>query len=99
MTHPHIDPTDPLFKPLTMRQVMEITERSRRTIEKWVQTGKLTKYEEKNRRGIVVGHVYNEDEVVDTESEQAAAARENHERIRQRGGRPGPRKPLEEGPA
>lgn len=91
MTTQQFDPTDPMFKPLTMREVLDITGRSRRTIEKWVTNGRLTKYEQRNRRDVVIGHVYNEDEVVETESVQAAAARENHDRIRRRGGRPGPR--------
>ncbi len=93
MTTGHIDPTDPMFKPLTMREVLDITGRSRRTVEKWVKNGHLTKYEQRNRRDVVIGHVYNEDEVVEAESERAAAARENRERIRRRGGRPGPRAP------
>lgn len=99
MTTGQIDPRDPMFKPLTMREVLEITGRSRRTIEKWVTNGHLTKYEVRNRREVVIGHLYHEDEVLEAETERAAAARENRDRIRRRGGRPGPRKPVEDGPA
>lgn len=85
-----IDPTDPMFKPLTLEQVLEITGRTRRTIERWVKDGHLTKYEETHRRKIVL---YNEEEVAEAEKERNDAAIENRERIRRRGGRPGPRKP------
>lgn len=91
MTAGQIDPCDPLFKPLTMREVLEITGRSRRTVERWVMNGQLTKYEVRNRREVVIGHLYREDEVLEVEAERAAAARENRDRIRRRGGRPGPR--------
>jgi predicted DNA-binding transcriptional regulator AlpA len=72
-----------------MREVLEITGRSRRTIEKWVKNGHLSKYEQDNPRTVL----FNEDDVVEAETERAAAARENRERIRRRGGRPGPRAP------
>lgn len=81
---PPLDPNDPMFKPLTMREVLEITGRSRRTIEKWVKNGRLTKYERRNARDVVIGRVFNEAQVVETESERAAAARENRDRIRRR---------------
>lgn len=84
MNGPVLDPDDPLLKPLTMREVMEITGRSRRTIERWVAEKRLTRYEERNRRNVVTGTLYNESEVVDVEAERAAAARENLERIRRR---------------
>lgn len=90
---PRIDPTDPLFKPLTFEQVMEITERKRRTVEKWIADGKLTAYELKHRRTTV--KVFNEDEVTAVEKEMSDAAEANRERIRARGGRPGPRKPAD----
>jgi hypothetical protein len=35
------DPKDPLFKPLTFAQVIELTGRNRRTVEKWVAAGRL----------------------------------------------------------
>ncbi len=90
MTTPSIDPTDPLFKPLTFEQVLEITERKRRTVEKWVAAGKLTAYEVKHRRTVV--RLFNEDEVTAVEKEMSDAALANRARIRARGGRPGPRK-------
>lgn len=86
---PRIDPSDPLFKPLTFEQVLEITERKRRTVEKWIAGGKLTAYELKHRRTIV--KVFNEDEVTAVEKEMNDAAEANRERIRQRAGGTGPR--------
>lgn len=91
MTERRIDPNDPLFQPLTLKQVMEITGRSRRTIQKWVQGEKLTKYEVEHRRKVVP--VFDEGEVLDVEKEMRDAAEENRDRIRRRGGRPGPRDP------
>lgn len=91
MTTRRIDPGDPMFKPLTMTQVMQITQRSQRTIERWVKDKRLTRYEEHHRRKIVF--LFDESEVVDVETERAAADRENRDRIRRRRGRPGPRKP------
>lgn len=90
-----IRPGDPLFQPLTMRQVMQITQRSERTIERWIASGRLTPYEERNRRGVVVGRIFSEDQVVNAEQERAAAVRENHDRIRRRGGRPAALRALE----
>jgi hypothetical protein len=89
MTGPPIDPTDPLFQPLTFEQVLEITGRKRRTVEQWVAGGKLTAYEMKHRRRIVL---FNEDEVLEVEKAMSDAAEANRQRIRDRGGRPGPRK-------
>lgn len=80
MSPPTFDADDPLFKPLTLAQVLEITERSRRTVERWVKDHKLTAYEEAHRRTVV----FNEDEVLEVEQKMAAAARENRERIRAR---------------
>lgn len=90
---PHLDLTDPLFKPLTFEQVLEITERKRRTVEKWIAGGRLTAYELNHRRTIV--KVFNEDEVTAVEKEMSDAAEANRARIRARGGRPGPRKPAD----
>lgn len=84
-----IDPNDPLFRPVTIKQAMEITSRSRRTLERWVAEGHLTKYEQRYRRTVVV--LFNEADVTEVEKRQSDAAIENRERIRRRGGRPGPR--------
>lgn len=35
------DPNDPLFKPLTFAQVIALTGRHKRTVEKWVADGRL----------------------------------------------------------
>jgi predicted DNA-binding transcriptional regulator AlpA len=75
---------DPLFKPLTLAEVIEITGRSRRTIERWIAAGRLPRYIDP-----VSGRaVFNEFEVVNVESERHSAALENWDRIRRRLGRP-----------
>lgn len=76
MTHPQIDPTDPMFQPISLAQVLEITQRSQRTINRWIQTGRLTAYEEKRRRQVV----FHEGEVVDLEHETTQAARQGRPR-------------------
>jgi len=83
---PTFDADDPMFKPLTLAQVVEITERSRRTVERWVKDHRLTAYEETHRRTVV----FNEDEVLEVEQKMAAAARANRDRIRARAGQPKP---------
>lgn len=84
-----IDPMDPMFKPVTVKQALEITGRTRRTLERWVEQGHLTKYEQQYRRRVVV--LFNEEELTGVEKERNDAAIENRDRIRRRGGRPGPR--------
>lgn len=84
-----IDPMDPMFKPVTVKQALEITGRTRRTLERWVEQGHLTKYEQQYRRRVVV--LFNEDELTGVEKERNDAAIENRDRIRRRGGRPGSR--------
>jgi hypothetical protein len=76
VTRPRIDLTDPMFKPLTIAQVLEITERSRRTVNRWIQSGRLTAYEEAHRRQVV----FNEDEVVELEHETTQAAHQGRPR-------------------
>lgn len=43
-----IDPDDPLFRPLTIAEAAEITNRSQRTIRRWVRERRLTAYEVQN---------------------------------------------------
>jgi hypothetical protein len=71
-----------MFKPITLDQVLEITERSQRTINRWIQTGRLTAYEEKHRRQIV----FNEDDVVELEHETTVARRQGRPRPSKRPG-------------
>lgn len=78
MTRPQIDPDDPMFKPLTMREVMEITGRSRDTIERWVRERRLTPYEERNRRKIT--KIFDENQVVEVEHGTSRAARQGRPR-------------------
>jgi len=82
---PTFDPTDPLFKPLTLKQVLEITGRTRRTIERWSKDGRIARYELTHMRKIVT--VFNEDEITAVEKERNDAAMENLDRIRRSGGR------------
>jgi len=78
-----IDPDDPMFKPVTIKQALEITGRTRRTLERWVEQGRLTKYEQQYRRQVVV--LFNEDELTTVEKERNDAALKNRDRIRRRG--------------
>jgi len=43
MTTPGFDRDDPLLRPLTIKQAMELTGRSDRTIERWIHDGRLRK--------------------------------------------------------
>jgi excisionase family DNA binding protein len=43
MTTPGLDRDDPLLRPLTIKQAMELTGRSNRTIDRWIQDGRLRK--------------------------------------------------------
>lgn len=36
-----IDPTDPMFRPVSIEQAMQITGRSRRTLDRWIHDGRL----------------------------------------------------------
>jgi excisionase family DNA binding protein len=40
---PGFDRDDPLLRPLTIKQAMELTGRSDRTIERWIHDGRLRK--------------------------------------------------------
>lgn len=37
----NIDPTDPLFRPISIADAMARTGRSRRTLDRWIHDGKL----------------------------------------------------------
>lgn len=54
MTTPSIDPTDPLFRPLTIAQAAAITSRSQRTIRRWIADRRITAYEAQNPVEIVL---------------------------------------------
>lgn len=72
------DPHSPLFGDVSFAEVMAITGRSRRTVKRWISDGLLTQFG-KGRQA-----TFNEDQVVGVETRMAAAARANHERIRER---------------
>lgn len=59
-----IDPNDPLFRPVSINQAMEITGRSRDTIERWVRQKRITRYEVQHGRRVLV---FNELEVIEAE--------------------------------
>lgn len=54
MTTPSIDPTDPMFRPLTIEQAAQRVRRSQRTIRQWIAGGRITAYEVQNPREIVL---------------------------------------------
>jgi hypothetical protein len=41
VTRPEFDPDDPLFRPLTLKQAMELVGRSDDTINRWIKQGHL----------------------------------------------------------
>jgi hypothetical protein len=77
---------DALCKPLSLAEVMKRTGRSKRTIERWVASGQLTKYELDNPREVV----FVAREALETEKEMHDRAQENRERIRRLAGRRNP---------
>lgn len=79
-----LDPTDPMFKPLSIAEVLAITERSQRTVNRWIQSGRLTAYEEKHRRRVV----FNETDVVELEHETSVASRQGRPRPKRGDGAP-----------
>lgn len=54
MTAPSIDPTDPMFRPLTIEQAALRVRRSQRTIRKWIADQRITAYEVQNPREVVL---------------------------------------------
>lgn len=78
------DPTDPLFRPLTIAEAAANVGRSVRTIKQWIREGRLTAFEAQNPRQIVLV----EKDVVEVEraNQDAFAA-----------GRPRKVRPAEEG--
>lgn len=97
MTPPAMDPDDPLFKPLTLAQVLEITGRSPRTIQRWINDHKLHPLEDPAapNRSFEAAHrrrvIFDESEVVEVEKEMRDAASANRRRIAELAGRTGPR--------
>lgn len=77
---PEYSLTDPLFKALTMDQVLEETGRSARTVQRWVKDEKLPYYTSSNGERIFVLR-----DVLTLEAKMAQAATR---------GRPGARPPT-----
>lgn len=44
----NIDPTDPLFRPISIADAMSRTGRSRRTIDRWIHDGRLRTFRLEN---------------------------------------------------
>lgn len=77
---------DPLFRALTIAEVMARTGRTRRTVDRWLKDGRI--------EPVVLGdgqRVLVERDVVELERDMRKAAEANRQRVRDRAGRPGPR--------
>ena len=72
----------PQFRPLTIAEAAKATGRTSRTIQRWVSTGQLTRYEMKNPRQVVLA----EKEVMEMERQQRAAANASRVAIAARAG-------------
>lgn len=53
------DRDDPLYTPLTIRQAMELTGRSRKTIDSWIKDGRLrvVKLKDPAQRAVITGEL------------------------------------------
>jgi excisionase family DNA binding protein len=72
-----LDPNDPLLRPLTIKQAMELTGRGKRTIDRWIQQGRLRKV---RLGGDPPEEVLIEREVLDAERATRRAARQGRPR-------------------
>lgn len=77
----------PQFRPLTIAEAAKATGRTSRTIQRWVSTGRLTRYETENPRRVVLV----EQEVMEMERRQRAAANASRAAIATRSGSLRPR--------
>lgn len=72
----NVDPTDPLFRPISIEDAMSRTGRSRRTIDRWIHDGRL--------RVVSLGWppepVLIEREVVETEKARRSARKQGRPR-------------------
>lgn len=78
MSTPAFDRDDPLLRPLTIKQAMELTGRSKRTIDRWIQDGRLRKVRLKDTAP--PQDVLIEREVLETERATRRAARRGRPR-------------------
>ena len=69
---------DALFRPMTIREVMERTGRSRRTVSRWITDGRLRAVDLDGVRMVI------EREVIESESERRAAAEASREHLAER---------------
>ncbi len=74
---PKFDRDDPLLRPLTIKQAMELTGRSERTIDRWIQNGRLRKV---RLDGDPPQEVLIEREVLEVERATRRAARQGRPR-------------------
>lgn len=77
--HQGLDPNDPLLRPLTIKQAMELTGRSERTIDRWIHDGRLRKV---RLGGDPPQDVLIEREVLETERATRRAARQGRPRAK-----------------
>lgn len=77
----------PQFRPLTIAEAAKVTGRTSRTIQRWMSTGRLTRYEVENPRRVVLV----EQEVMEMERQQRAAAMASRAAIAARAGSLRPR--------
>jgi excisionase family DNA binding protein len=73
----NLDPHDPLLRPLTIKQAMELTGRSARTIDRWIHDGRLRKV---RLGGDPPEEVLIEREVLEAERDTRRAARRGRPR-------------------
>lgn len=86
MTKPEFDPDDPLFRPISIKQAMELTRRSDDTINRWIKNGHLRVIHLKDPPEDVLI----EREVVDTALAKRRAARQGRPRPRRDTGHTSP---------
>lgn len=75
-----LDRDDPLLRPLTIAQAMELTGRSKRTIDRWIHDGRLRKVRLPARPGDAPQDVLVEREVLEAERDTRRAARQGRPR-------------------
>lgn len=82
MSTPAFDRDDPLLRPLTIKQAMELTGRSKRTIDRWIQDGRLRKVRLPAIPGEMPEDVLVEREVLEAERDTRQAAHRGRPRVR-----------------
>ena len=89
------DADDPLFKPLTIAEVMARTGRSRKTVDRWIKSEQLRVVRLDDPPAVYAI----ERDVLELERQMRAKTRASKDAIAERGGRPGARPPSLPGAA